>query len=61
ELERRLRGRGTENENAIRTRLANAQKEMDAAPEYDFTIINDDAEKAADELHKIITGKINHE
>lgn len=61
ELERRLRGRGTEKEEAILTRLANAAREMAASSEYDCTIVNDDAKKAAAELYKIITGKLNHE
>ena len=60
ELERRLRGRGTESENAIQTRLANAQKEMDAAPEYDATIINDDAQTAANHLYTLIKQKLEN-
>ena len=44
ELERRLRGRGTEKEEAIKTRLANAGKEMEKTKEDGFfnrVIVND--------------------
>ncbi|KAG0043093.1 guanylate kinase [Gryganskiella cystojenkinii] len=49
ELERRLRARGTETEESLRSRLAAAQGELDYAAEegaYDETIINDDLEVA---------------
>ncbi|HSR87365.1 MAG TPA: guanylate kinase, partial [Pontiella sp.] len=41
ELERRLRGRGTDNERVIRKRLDNAKGEMEHADEYSLQIIND--------------------
>lgn len=50
ELERRLRGRGTEDESAIELRLANASHEMDLASLYDVRIVNDDLERATEEL-----------
>ena len=50
ELERRLRGRGTEDESSIELRLANANHEMELASLYDVRIVNDDLERAADEL-----------
>ncbi|KAG0206520.1 guanylate kinase [Mortierella sp. GBA30] len=49
ELEKRLRGRGTEKEADIQSRLAAAQGELDYAKKegaYDETIINDDLEAA---------------
>ncbi|KAG0374080.1 guanylate kinase [Mortierella sp. AD032] len=49
ELEKRLRGRGTEKEADIQGRLAAAQGELDYAKEegaYDETIVNDDLEAA---------------
>ena len=58
ELERRLRGRGTDSEEVIQTRLRNAKKEMEFAKtkgKYEYTIVNDDLERAADELRKILT------
>ncbi len=54
ELERRLRGRGTDDEHVIRKRLDNARGEMEHAEEYAFQIINDDLEKAYSELKEII-------
>jgi len=50
ELERRLRGRGTEDESSIELRLANASHEMDLASLYDVRIVNDDLERATEEL-----------
>lgn len=54
ELERRLRGRGTDEEAVIRKRLANAEKEMASAPEYSFQIVNDDLEKAYHKLKTVV-------
>ena len=57
ELERRLRGRGTDSEEVIQTRLHNAKKEMEFAKtkgKYEYTIVNDDLERAADELRAIL-------
>ena len=54
-LEQRLRGRGTESEEAIVRRLGNARHEMELWRRYDYVIINDDAVKAADELEAIFT------
>lgn len=60
ELERRLRGRGTDSEEVIQLRLANAKKEIEFAKtkgKYEYTIINDDLQKAADELRAILRQK----
>ena len=54
ELERRLRGRGTEDESSIEVRLANAGREMERAAEYDVRIVNDDLERATRELEDVI-------
>lgn len=54
ELERRLRGRGTEDEESVRRRLANARAEMECAPSYDVRIVNDDLERAVGELERVI-------
>ena len=40
ELERRLRGRGTDSEEAILNRLATARKEISLAPMYDYIVVN---------------------
>ena len=54
ELERRLRNRHTETEEALRTRLANAVKELGLKGEYDRIIVNDDLDSACEELRRII-------
>ncbi len=54
ELERRLRGRGTETEEAIAKRLQAAEGEMAYMDGYDYVVVNDLVERAADELLKII-------
>ena len=60
ELERRLRTRGTETEESILRRLANAKGEMEHAHEYDHIIVNDDLARAAKEFTELILGLRNH-
>ncbi len=50
DLEARLRGRATEDEPAIKRRLARAEQEMAAAAEFDAVVVNDDVVRAAREL-----------
>jgi guanylate kinase len=50
ELEKRLRARCTDSEDVIVQRLENAKEEIEAVGEYDFTIINDSVEEAAQEF-----------
>ena len=50
ELERRLRGRGTDDEASITRRLSNAAAEIRQAHWFDAWIVNDDLDKAYDEL-----------
>ncbi len=57
-LEKRLRGRGTDDEARIASRLAAAQREMAQAKHYTYTVVNDDAEKAARELDAILTAEL---
>ena len=54
ELERRLRGRGTDTEAAIEGRLIRARQEFQEADFYDYLIVNDNVEKAAEKLNAII-------
>ncbi len=54
ELENRLRDRGTETEERLRVRLHNALLEMEQSCKYDHVIINDRADRAADELTRIV-------
>lgn len=50
ELERRLRGRGADAEDAIRRRLTNARAEMAEATFFDTWIVNDDLDRAYADL-----------
>lgn len=52
-LENRLKNRGTESNESINERLANAFGEMKYMKEYDYIIINDDLDKAYEELRAI--------
>lgn len=54
ELERRLRGRGTDAEDVIRKRLDKADFELSFAPEFDLRIVNDDLEHAVEEVRQAI-------
>lgn len=54
ELRRRLQFRGTDSPESIERRLKTAQIEMAAAPEFDFTIVNDQLESAYQKLHSIV-------
>ena len=49
-LERRLRGRGTEDEANLELRLKDAAGEMALAPRYDERIVNDDLQEATARL-----------
>jgi guanylate kinase len=56
ELARRMKGRGTEDESAIATRLRNAAKEMELASNYGHRIVNDDVNRVVQELQRIVGG-----
>ena len=53
ELERRLRTRGQDSDEAIRRRLERAQQEIQRYTEYDFLVVNDDVERAGREVQAI--------
>jgi guanylate kinase len=53
-LEHRLRGRGQDDEAAIRRRLAAAGREIDAFEQYDYAIVNDDLDACVEELKSIV-------
>lgn len=55
ELERRLRGRGTDAEEVIQKRIAKAEFELSKAPEFDHVVINDVLEDAVNEVSAIIS------
>ncbi len=54
ELERRLTGRGSDSRAVIRRRLADALADISHWDEFDYAIVNDDVEAAADELQRIV-------
>jgi guanylate kinase len=56
ELERRLRGRGTDAEEVIRRRLRDAASDMTHWREFDHVVVNDDFGRALGELEAIVTG-----
>jgi guanylate kinase len=53
ELERRLRSRGQDTEEAIERRLERACQEIQRYTEYDFLVVNDDVERAGREIQAI--------
>ena len=59
ELEKRIRGRGTETEYSIRNRLAIAKKELIAIKEFDAVVINEDIDKAFKEIEVLMGLKSN--
>ena len=54
ELERRLRGRGTEDEQSVQNRLAAAKEELALADRYQYLVLNDDVDAAVERLNTII-------
>ena len=54
ELERRLRGRGTETEEQISQRLDRAMEEMEYVDQYDYVIVNEEVEKSVDMLYDMV-------
>lgn len=54
ELERRLRERGTENEETIRSRMAVAKRELARAFRYDYVVLNDEVASAVKRINTII-------
>jgi len=56
ELEQRLRGRGTDAEDVIERRLRVAREELARQNEFDLCVINDDPQRAADEIAAAAAG-----
>jgi guanylate kinase len=57
ELERRLRGRASETEEAVRRRFETAQREIEHYALFDYVIVNEDLGRAFDELRSIAVGE----
>ncbi len=56
-LEKRLRGRHTEDEETIRKRLKIVEEELARAQYFDYKIINDNLDNAVSELENVILGE----
>ena len=55
ELERRLRGRNTETDLAVELRLKEARAEIAMADRYRYQVVNDDLDRAVEEIRDILT------
>ena len=58
ELERRLRERARDSSGEIQVRLDLARKQQQQIDQFDYAIVNDDVERAADELTEIVRRKL---
>lgn len=58
ELERRLRERATESAGEIEERLELARRQQEQAGEFDYVVVNDDLERAAEELAELVGGRL---
>lgn len=54
ELERRLRGRGTEDEETTQRRLRNAKSEIEHYGFFDYVLVNDDITRAYEQLRSVV-------
>jgi guanylate kinase len=61
DLRRRLRGRGTDAEEAIEARLRTAEQELEARQEFSHVVVNDEKERAANELEKLVRRELSLE
>ena len=57
ELERRLTGRGTEDPEKVHGRLARSREEFLLARAYDYLVINDNLDRAVEEIRAIMTAE----
>lgn len=56
-LERRLRGRSKDSEEAIQRRLRTAREEVAAFVEYDYVVVNDELDACVDRLRSVLTAE----
>ncbi|GAB4311258.1 MAG: guanylate kinase [Candidatus Bipolaricaulota bacterium] len=57
ELRRRIRARGTESDEALARRLAIAEEEIRAIPEFDYLVVNDALEEAVARVEAILAAE----
>jgi guanylate kinase len=58
-LRRRLEGRGTDSAEAIERRLRTAELELEAQVEFPHVIVNDDVQKAASQLERLVREQLS--
>ena len=58
DLRRRLEGRGTDGPEAIDERLRTAEIELAAQEEFQHVVVNDDIDRAAGELERIVRDEL---
>lgn len=58
-LRRRLEGRGTDPADAIERRLRTAELELEARVEFPHVVVNDDVQRAADELERLVRAELS--
>ncbi|MBI4615675.1 MAG: guanylate kinase [Planctomycetes bacterium] len=58
ELERRIKGRKTEDPSSTARRLARAREELDLASTYDFVSTNDDLERCTNEIRRYLESRL---
>jgi guanylate kinase len=59
DLRSRLRGRGTDSEDAIEARLRTAEQELEAREEFPHVVVNDEIERAAADLEAIVRSELS--
>lgn len=59
-LEQRLRNRGTEDEEKLQRRIERHPMEMETGMTFDHIVVNDDLQRAIDDVDAIVTAKIRH-
>lgn len=60
ELERRLKARETDTPEALETRLGNARREIAAALQYDYTVVNQELDLAIGQVRQVIQRELDH-
>jgi guanylate kinase len=58
-LRERLEGRGTDSPEAIARRLRTAEIELEAHDEFPHVVVNDEVQKSASELEKLVRGQLS--
>ena len=59
DLRKRLVGRGADSEEAIEDRLRVAETELAAQQEFQHVVVNDEIDRAADELERVVRGELS--